>query len=211
MTEQYIIALISAGAGLFGVMIGSAISWLQARWLSKKDREKIEEERDKAARYLAIRAVCVLDKFLVECTNIVKDKNSHGFTERKEDDLFLPSLSFPSDVDWKSIDPELMYELLSFPTDVENSHVQIRMAWEIETKDRMFGQEERAFHYAQFGLHACKLINGLCKTYGIKPKTYNDPNYDPVLDLTNERDHLYHRRIVRFQHSAEILRKAGMA
>lgn len=49
MNEQYIIAIISAGVGLFGVAVGSAISWLQARGLSKKEDQKARLERESAA------------------------------------------------------------------------------------------------------------------------------------------------------------------
>lgn len=190
--------------GLIGVLIGSGLTWGQTYWFQR-------QEKKKAAQYLAIRVVCVLDKFLVDCIEVVKDKGLYTLDGGKIEKAPMPELVFPTDIDWKSIEPELMYKLLSFPTDIEGFRGQIQMAWDINPKDRTIGMEERAFHYAQWGIHAHKLVDELCKKYGIKEKTYNDPNYDPVADLTKERDRLHQRRVARFQQSAELLRRAGVA
>lgn len=196
--------MMEAVFGLVGVLIGSGITWSQAYWFQR-------QEKQKAAQYLAIRVICVLDKFLVDCIEVVKDKGLYTLDGGKIEKVPLPELAFPKDIDWKSIDAELMYKLLSFPTDIESFHGQIQMAWDIDLKDRTIGMEERAFHYAQWGIHAHKLLDELCNKYGIKKKTYNDPNYNPVADLTKERDRLHHRRSARFRQSAELLRRAGVA
>lgn len=209
MNEQYIIALISAGAGLFGVAVGSAISWLQARWLSKKEAEKITAERESAARYLAVRVVCILDKFLLDCTEVVKDTGLDcGMlpdSGQREPQVAIPGpLTFPTDVDWKSIDHELMYKILSFPSDVEASHRIIDMSWAASTApDFEVGFLERAWHYARFGLVAQALVTELCRKYNIKEKTYN--NWDPVADLTGELKKLDGARTLLRHRQAEFV------
>lgn len=184
--------------GLAGVLIGASISWFQTYWFAK-------QETNKAAQYLAIRVICVLDKFLVQCIDVVKDKGLYTLDGGKVEKVSLPDLTYPTDVDWKSIDPELMYKLLSFPTDVESFHRQIQMAWDIDAKDHTIGLEERAFYYAQWGLHAYKLTDELCKKHNIKAKTYNDPNYDPVADLTNELSKIHASRTLRRQNQMAFL------
>lgn len=209
MTEQYIIALIGAGAGLFGVAIGSAISWLQARWLSTKDAEKIAAEKASAARYLAVRVVCILDKFMMDCVDVVKDNglNCGLRTDdgRKEPQVSIPDTpTFPADVDWKSIDHDLMYKILSFPADIEASHRIIDASWAVATgPDYEEGFLERAWWYAHFGLHAHKLTTELCKKYEIKEKTYT--NWDPVADLTAELNRLQGARILLRKKQTEFV------
>ncbi|HRI76960.1 MAG TPA: hypothetical protein PLX33_08230 [Alphaproteobacteria bacterium] len=183
--------------GFIGVLVGSGITWFQAHWFQR-------QEKKKAAQYLATRVVCVLDKFLVDCIEVVKDKGLYTLDGGKVEKIPLPGLAFPTDIDWKSVEPDLMYRLLSFPTEVESFRGVLQKAWDINPKDRTIGMEERAFHYAQWGLHAHKLLDELCKEYGIKKKTYNDPNYNPVADLTKERDRLHLRLNRRFQQNTEF-------
>lgn len=81
--------MIGAIFGLIGVL-GAAISWFRTYWTDK-------QANDKNARYLAIRVVCVLDKFLEDCAYVVKDKGiSFG-----ENSPGRPI--FPIDVDWRAI------------------------------------------------------------------------------------------------------------
>lgn len=49
-----------------GVLIGSGISWFQSHWTNKKESEK-------SARYLAIRVLHILDKYMEDCVAVVKD------------------------------------------------------------------------------------------------------------------------------------------
>lgn len=52
--------------GLIGVLVGSGISLFQTHWMEKR-------ANDKNARYLAIRVVCILDKYLEDCAEVVND------------------------------------------------------------------------------------------------------------------------------------------
>lgn len=51
---------------LIGVIVGAAIPFFQTYWINKQDKEK-------NARYLAIRIVFILDKFMEDCVEVVKD------------------------------------------------------------------------------------------------------------------------------------------
>lgn len=194
--------------GLIGVLIGSGITWYQSYYTNKHSEIK-------NAKYLAIRVVCILDKFIEECAEVVNDdglcmgqKNSEGCREAQ---VKHPSvLLFPDEVDWTSIDHELMYKLLSFSSDIVSASKIIDFTLEISgPPDFEEWYEERIFHYATFGLHAIDLADQLSKNYAIKKKTYND--WNPKNELERELKTVNdkrQKRMVRKQAFADhILKK----
>lgn len=189
--------------GLIGVLVGSGISWLQSYWINKK-------ETDKSAKYLAIRLVCILDKYMEDCAHVIKDD---GLCEgqRSEDGCLVPQVKVPSvphypeDIDWKSIDHNLMFALLSFPSEIEDGNRVISATDDIATPPNY--QEwfdERKFFYCKFGLIAYKLSNDLSDKYGIKKKKYND--WDPVKDFSNELKTVAKRRHLRIEEYKRIIK-----
>jgi len=190
--------------GLLGVLIGAGLTWFQTYWLNR-------QERNRSARYLAIRVACLLDKYVEDCAAVVKDdglsfgqRNSEGYLEPQ---VKAPSAPvYPDDIDWKSIDHEMMYKLLSFPSDVEGAEGIIRAAWDLANPpDFEEWFEERAFWHAQFGLAAFKLAEELSNEYGIQKKTYK--NWDPVADLGKELDAIRVSREKRFEAHRDFLNK----
>lgn len=188
--------------GLVGVMVGSGISWLQSYWTSKK-------ETDKNARYLAIRLVCILDKYMEDCANVVKDDGLREGQRSQDGCLFpqvkVPSIpDYPKDIDWKSIDHNLMFELLSFPSEIEDGNKIINAA-EIFAVAPNYQEwfDERKFFYCQFGLMAYRLSKNLCEKYGIKMKKYNE--WDPVKDFSNELKIVAKRRNLRIEEYKRII------
>lgn len=170
-----------------GAFIALAGTW----FFSSRDTEK-------AARYLAIRIVCVLDKFVEDCVAVVSDDGlCHG--QRTEDgrrELQVKSPGppvYPDDVDWKSIDHGLMYEMLSFPSDVEAGDNVISFSWDVShPPDYDEGFEERAFRYAGFGLKAYELAKKLREKHDIPDKSYED--WNPVAELRKELEKIEARR-----------------
>lgn len=169
--------------GLIGVIVGSSITWVQSYWATRR-----AEQRN--AKYLAIRVVCVLDKYVEDCLDVLRDdgldygqRNSEGCRESQVRAPGPPI--FPEDVDWKSIDHDLMYQILSMPSEVESAEGIIRAAGDISgPPDYEEWFEERKYHYAQFGIAAYKLSEDLCNRYGVKRKTYND--VDPISRFKEE-------------------------
>lgn len=169
--------------GLIGVLIGSSISWFQTYWTNKQ----IE---NKNAKYLAIRVVCILDKYLEDCADVVND-DGLSYGQRTSEGCLEPQVKipappiFPDDVDWKSIDHELMYKILSFPSDIIAGNKIINFSTDIASPpDFEEWFEERRYYYSQFGLTAYKLSEELSMTYNIKKRTYND--WNPVEDFKRE-------------------------
>ena len=73
--------------GLIGVIVGSTISWFQTYWTNKQ-----AAKRD--AKYLAIRVVCILDKFVEDCADVVSD-DGLSFGQRTPDGLLEPQVKAP--------------------------------------------------------------------------------------------------------------------
>lgn len=190
--------------GLIGVLVGSGISWFQSYWTNKT-------ETNKSARYLAIRLVCILDKYMEDCISVVKDDGlSEG--QRSSEGCLEPQISsppvpiYPDDIDWKSIDHDLMYELLSFPTEIEDGNRMINASNDLAfPPDYQDWFDERKFFYCQFGLIAYKLSNDLSHKYGIKKKRYN--NWDPVEDFSTELRAVTNRRNHRTEEHQEFVKR----
>lgn len=188
--------------GLIGVLIGSGISWFQAYWTSRKTDIK-------NAKYLAIRMVCILDKFIEDCAEVIKDdglsfgqRNSQGCLEPQVQSPGAPI--FPSDVDWKSIEHNLMYKLLSFPSEVEGGDRIIKFTENIaDPPDFEDWFNERKFHYSRFGLIAYTLSNELSDKYGIQKKVYND--WNPATDFQQELSAVIEKREKRFKQHRQFV------
>ena len=99
--------IISAVAAFLGVLVGTALlPWLRSR-----------SARKQAARFLAIRVVCVLEKYLEACASVATDsgeENKDGMRESRVSEPRAPV--YPSDLDWHSIEYTLMYRLMMLQT-----------------------------------------------------------------------------------------------
>lgn len=174
-------------SGIAGALLAIFATFLFSKYDSKR-----------SARYLAIRVTCTLDKYVEDCIEVVYD-DGLSYGQRPPDGRLAPQVMapgppvFPDDIDWKSIDHELMYEILSFPSDVEAGDNAIAFAWDIASPpdfEEVF--EERAFRYAGFGLTAYELTKKLRKKYDIPSKDYQD--WDPISKLQEELEAIRTRR-----------------
>jgi len=170
-----------------------------------------QEDKEKAARYLAIRVVYVFDKYLTDCVAVAKD-DGLSYGQRTNEGYLEPQVSspgapiFPSDVDWKSIDHNLMYEILSFSSDVDAADGSIAFISDVVASPPDYEEyfEERAFCYAQFGLRAHKLATKLRTKYQIPEKVYGD--WNPVSELKDELEKIECLRARREKSQVEFLK-----
>ena len=115
--------------GLLGVLIGAFIPWIKEALIRKRKRQE-------QATYLAVRVICILDEYVDRCVAVVGDDGSvkgRG-SHRAEDgsEFYHPVVplpdapDFPADLDWRSIDSNLMYRILTFSNSVriENNCIQ---------------------------------------------------------------------------------------
>lgn len=189
--------------GLIGVIVGAAIPSFQTYWISKQTKEK-------NAQYLAIRLVCILDKFMEGCADVVND-DGLSFGQRTHEGLLEPQVKapgapvYPEDVDWKSIDHDLMYNILSLPSEVETGDRVISATTAFANPpDYEEWFDERRFWYSKYGLVAFGLSEKLSKRYNIRPKTYNDWNpKDELLSAFDKASQRRQNRIMRAQNFAK--------
>ena len=190
--------------GLLGVLIGAGLTWYQTYWMNKKEIER-------NARYLAIRVVCILDQYMENCAHTMNDIGLR-FGDRNAEVQQEPRVGapespvYPEDVDWKSIDHELMYKILAFPSEVNVWRQTSNEMWEIaQGTDLADWYSERAYWHSNYGLQAFKLSKELGAKYGIKGKSY--PAWNPEKDFTEKLDRFATERGRRMARYQEFLHK----
>lgn len=162
--------------GLVGVLIGVFSTWGQSWWSERRSTGR-------AAHYLAVRVVCVLDQYVERCAEVVSD-DGLSFGQRNPDGCLEPQVPlpgppmFPEDVDWKSIGHDLMYRLLAMPAEVEEADQAIEFVGSVVAfppdYDEFF--EERSYQYGRIGLKASALADELRKIYRIPQRERGDWN-----------------------------------
>jgi hypothetical protein len=169
---------------LAGVVVGALLTLVRDIWADRRTRSR-------SARYLAIRVVCLLDKYVEHCAEVATDD---GLCQGQRDpegclraQVSPPdSPEFPQDVDWKSINPELMYRLLSLPNEADAAARRVNAMWEFADPpdfDEFF--EERQDQYGKLGLAAFALTQEIRKKYRIPPQDFGE--WNPVEHLTKAR------------------------
>ncbi|MCG8561920.1 MAG: hypothetical protein MI824_19150 [Hyphomicrobiales bacterium] len=154
-------------------------------WLGlSKDKQLRQEELDRHARFLAIRVVCKLDPFVSECCLVVHDQGAPDQQGEMYPLVGEPTLSFPEDVDWKSVKPDLMYRILSFPNDIEIGQQYISFVAEEIAFPPDYEEffRERTIEYGRLGLNALVLANEIRETYGIPQRVYGDRHPKDALE-----------------------------
>lgn len=157
--------MIEAIIGLVGVVIGGFLTgfkdWV-ASHLSKKARKK----------YLATRVVSMLEIFVDNCALVLTDDGTICGQPDK-DGLYYPQIKTPTfeplllDVDWLSIDANLMHKILYLPNEVYMANSKIRNLWDHEPHHPDFFPE-RYYQYSKLAIKANGIIEELCKEAAIK-------------------------------------------
>jgi hypothetical protein len=177
--------VIGALIGFVGVALGLFVSWIKD-WLERK------KLRNQQATYLAVRVICILDEYTDGCVKVVQDDGTiMGQAAERDDNGFehyVPQVSvpaapkFPDDVDWKSLDSSLMYQILAFPNLVRSTNDSIDHASDNAFPpdyDELF--EARWEGYASLGLKAIELAGLLRAKYDLpkeNPSEWN-PDWNP--------------------------------
>lgn len=187
VSDTIVLGLISAASGLAGVIVATLLPWYRERWNDKRQ-----------ARYLAIRVVCALDEFVDQCTSVVSDdglrdgqRNAEGCLEPQA--AQPKELLLPTDVDWRSIDHALMYNILALPSRIEADNRAISFAAEHSFPpdyEEVF--EERRYRFACLGLDAAALTHTLRSRYDIPAQELGD--WCPIDYLTDEKTKIEKQR-----------------
>lgn len=139
--------------------------------------------------YAAIRLVCVFDVYAEECADVAADEGEYRREEEGEElrDTSVPKPTLPAfaeDIDWKSLDPKLVYRVLNFPIEVAQAERAISFAFnEIAfPPDYEEGFEERQLRYAELGLTAHDIAEALRRKYALPQE--KSTGWNPVERLT---------------------------
>ena len=102
-----------------------------------------------------------------------------------------------SDANWKSLPPELMYEILYFPNLIKDSESFIDSTFEYAATppDYSEGFEERQYQYSKLGIMASQLTAKLRKKYKIPKKHIS--SWDIVEYMNDKRDIIKKLRLKR--------------
>jgi hypothetical protein len=171
-------ALISATVGVLVLVIGQVLVPLGREWFAMR--------RD--AKYLAIRVVCVLEKYVEDCASTASDSG-----EADEVGCLSPRVKappapvYPTDVNWKSIKHSLMYKILALPAAADRAASYVSSVEENSyPPDYSEWFEARTHQYSILGLDANALAVKLREQYRIpEPKNLA---WDPVQHMRDELD-----------------------
>lgn len=170
--------VLGAVLGSGGVLIGT---------LSGGIKETIFEarKRKRDAQYVAIRVVCVLDGFVNGCHGVINElPHVDSATGEEYPSTLLPEIEYPTDVDWRSLKTELMYDALSLPnimSDIKISLDEIEDVLGKPTGDHYFLYRYQAI--SEIGIKALKLISAISQEYRI-PGIKRSEKYDPMTSFT---------------------------
>jgi len=196
--------------GLLGVFVGSFIPWI---------KETLDERRLRSqhALYLRARIVCVLDEYVEKCVEVVQDDGTvmGQAAERDENgqEYYVPQVPlpeppvYPDDVDWKSIDGKLMYNLLALPNNARATDRYISASSENAFPpdyDELF--EARCEGYAILGLEALELSKELRKPNEIPERHHGrwNPDWNPEQYLIEKKKKIEESREARAASNAEL-------
>lgn len=162
-------ALVGLAGVIIGAMIAPTIDWLRRR-----------RERHSRARYLAIRTVIALNRYVAACAEAIEDdplpSDEASFETPNHPDL-------PSDVDWSAIKPELAYNLLSLPNRHEDAQKAVSSLFHF-TLDSWGARDERDERFVELGLAASELSTELRTRYRLDAPP--SLKWDPVERLTEK-------------------------
>lgn len=161
-------SLITAGAGLGGVLLGG---YMTTRREDKRERRRVEKE----SGYLAILVVAHLDRLANKCMHVsLDDGTSEGRPAAQDGETYEPIIETPTfdplalGVDWKVLPAGLMYGILNLPYRIEQLDNHIAGSWEFDDPPKFTEFFwARRFGYAELGLAISDLAKQLRKHAGL--------------------------------------------
>lgn len=173
--------------GLIGVVLGVFLTVAKEWWFqSRKNQKEIE--------YLSIQIVCMLERFIEGCVEVISDDGTYQ-GQYDSDGSRFPSVSRPKfepglvQVEWKSLPAHLMYEILNFPSLIEAADNKIKNVFEYAAfpPDYDEGFEEREYQYSILGIKASILASKLRKISKLPEREIID-DWDSI-KILNEVKH----------------------
>ncbi|WP_233850461.1 hypothetical protein [Paraburkholderia sp. HD33-4] len=196
-------AVISAAAGITGVLLGNSFAAVK-EWLVSRSK------RRKDTAYLAIIVVSHLDRFANGCFHVALDDGTEEYGPAGDNgEEYAPTTKPPKfqpldiDVEWKVLQRDLMYAILQLPD--QREQIENRLAGiALYDDDYPYHTEyfwARRRDYAELGLLASDLARRLRKLAGMpfeepKPGEWcRDEELRNVIKKIDDARDAYERRI----------------
>lgn len=195
LKPEHISSIITAGAGITGVLLGNFFVAIKEWAVTRK-----KDARDGA--YLAILVVSHLDRFANGCLHVALDDGTdQGQPAGGNGEFHKPTVSAPEfspldiKVEWKVLPKDLMYEILQIPDKrdgIENRLAGI-LEFDYDPPDFPDYFWARRRDYAELGLHASAVAKKLRKHAGMpikKPRLgewNRDTAMQEVIDLIDAK------------------------
>lgn len=191
--------LITAGAALGGVVIGSSLNAIYtsiAHW-RKQAREK---------EFLAISVIPHLDRIAYQCRLIARDDGTIEGRPSSGNVLHEATVGLPKfepqslNVDWKSIAAELAFKVLQLPYLLDMLQVDVEAHYSNDDYPKFGGYFfARQKSYIDFGLEVTALAKSLRESAGLPMDRHATQTEDTLKELKKER------------HAQEIAHKVRLA
>jgi hypothetical protein len=186
--------------GFIGVLIGVVATLgkdFVSYWIGRRN----------AGRYAAVRIVCVLDQYVEKCVEVVGDDGTvegcpAGRTVSGEE-YYQPQVDspkppvFPNDIDWTSINPDLMYQVLALPNLALGTERFIMAAAEHAfPPDYAEVFQARWEGYADLGIEALSIVTALRRQFKLpKPSIeIGNPDWDSGSFFRNKKEEVLRMR-----------------
>lgn len=196
-------AVISATAGICGVLLGNSFVTIKELLINRA-------KRSKDIAYLAIIVVSHLDRFANGCRHVAYDDGTaYGQPAGRDGEECAPTTKPPEfqpldiDVEWKALPRDLMYSIMRLPD--ESEQIQNRLAGIDEFDDDYPDHTEffwvRRREYAALGLKASELARRLRRHAGMPldepaPGEWNrEQGMREVIQTIDDKRAAYERRV----------------
>lgn len=158
--------------------VGTGLVALLTHQLAVKRDWHAQQERH--ARYLAIRLVTTLDTFILNCSDVASD---HGEADERGDygtTAPVPALILPDDVEWKSLEPSILYDVMALPNQIDLADRSISFVADMIATPPDYSEffNERQERYARLGLTALEIANKLRTQFEIPVFNIRNDHWD---------------------------------
>jgi hypothetical protein len=171
--------------GVVTAVLNNLLGWYRE---SKKERTTIIRD----ARYWAMQVAVILESFAMECANIIANNHDYSHSEGHAGTAHLklpPAPKYPSDGDWRTLDPALSARALSLPNELSLSDEAIAFYWEIDPADQGALLSICSAQAGKSGYRAWQLAADMRHRYGLPEFKPEETAWDVVKTLKEEHDH----------------------
>lgn len=172
-------AIISAVAGITGVLLGNAFV-LAKEWGATRRKDK----RD--ISYAGILLISHLDRFATECLEVARDDGTWQGQPAGEDGEWKTVTTVPAfnpldiDINWKLLPKNLMYSIIRIPDYQDKLHGKLSAIQEYNYDPpdhcEFFWTRQRG--YAVLGLEVSKIISRLAEFAGLPKEKVGPGEWD---------------------------------